>query len=56
MNKKDVNKFTVWQFLSQKERDELIKKYDIKTYERLRELLLESIRININNVKENIKK
>ena len=55
MNKKDVNKFTVWQFLSQKERDKLIKKYDIKTYERLRELLLESIRININNVKENIK-
>lgn len=55
MNKKDVNKFTVWQFLSQKEKDKLIKKYDIKTYERLRELLLESIRININNVKENIK-
>ena len=55
MNKKDVNKFTVWQFLSQKERDKLIKKYDIKTYERLRELLLESIRININNVKEDIK-
>lgn len=55
MNKKDVNKFTVWQFLSQKERDILIKKYDIKTYERLRELLLEAIRININNVKENIK-
>ena len=55
MNKKDVNKFTIWQFLSQKERDKLIKKYDIKTYERLRELLLESIRININNVKEDIK-
>ena len=55
INKKDVNKFTVWSFLSQKERDKLIKKYDIKTYERLRELLLESIRININNVKENIK-
>ena len=55
MNKKDVNKFTVWSFLSQKERDKLIKKYDIKTYERLRELLLEAIRININNVKENIK-
>ena len=55
MNKKDVNKFTVWQFLNQKERDKLIKKYDIKTYERLRELLLESIRININNVKEDIK-
>ena len=56
MNKKDVNKFTVWQFLSQKERDKLIKKYDIKTYERLRELENEAIRININNVKENIKK
>ena len=55
INKKDVNKFTVWSFLSQKERDKLIKKYDIKTYERLKELLLESIRININNVKENIK-
>ena len=55
MSKEDVNKFTVWQFLSQKERDKLIKKYDIKTYERLRELLLEAIRININNVKENIK-
>ena len=56
MNKKDVNKFTVWSFLSQKERDKLIKKYDIKTYERLRELENEAIRININNVKENIKK
>ena len=56
MNKKEVNKFTVWSFLSQKERDKLIKKYDIKTYERLRELENEAIRININNVKENIKK
>ena len=56
MNKKDVNKFTVWPFLSQKERDKLIKKYDIKTYERLRELLLESIRINTNNVKEDARK
>ena len=53
MNKNEVNKFTVWQFLSQKEKDELIKKYDIKTYERLRELLLEAININ---VKESIKK
>ena len=56
MNKKDVNKFTVWQFLSQKERDKLIKKYDIKTYERLRELENEAIRININNVKEDARK
>ena len=55
MNKKDVNKFTVRQFLSQKERDTLIKKYDIKTYERLRELENEAIRINTNNVKEDIK-
>ena len=55
MNKKDVNKFTVWSFLSQKERDKLIKKYDIKTYERLRELENEAIRININSVKESIK-
>ena len=56
MDLKDVEQFSVWKYLTQKERDKLIKKYDIKTYERLRELLLEAIRININNVMEDARK
>lgn len=54
IEEKDVEQFSVWRYLTQKERDRLIKKYDIKTFERLRELEHEAIRINIeNSLKEN---
>ena len=46
---RDIEQFLVWRYLTQKERDYLVKKYDIKTFERLRELEHESIRICANN-------
>lgn len=49
MDLKDVEQFLVWQYLNQKEREKLIKKYDIKTFQRLRELENEAIRICANN-------
>ena len=57
IEEKDVEQFSVWRYLTQKERNYLIKKYDIKTFERLRELEHEAIRINIeNSLKTNYKK
>ena len=49
---KDVEQFLVWQYLNQKERNYLIKKYDIKTFQRLRELENESIIISMNNLED----
>lgn len=54
IEEKDVEQFSVWKYLTKKEKERLIKKYDIKTFERLRELEHEAIRINIeNSLKEN---
>ena len=49
IDKNDVEKFSVWRYLTAKEKDRLIVKYDIKTYERLRELEHEAIRINVES-------
>ena len=49
---KDVEQFLVWKYLNQKERDYLTKKYDIKTFQRLRELENESIIISMNNLED----
>ena len=49
---KDVEQFLVWQYLNQKERNYLIKKYDIKTFQRLRELENESMIISMNNLED----
>ena len=52
MDLKDVEQFLVWKYLNQKERDYLIKKYDIKSFQRLRELENESIIISMNNLED----
>ena len=52
MDLKDIEEFSVWKYLTQKERNYLIKKYDIKDFKRLRELENEAIRICANNVLE----
>ena len=49
---RDVEQFLVWIYLSQKERERLIKKYDIKTFQRLRELENESIILSMNNLED----
>ena len=49
---KDVEQFLVWKYLNQKERNYLIKKYDIKTFQRLRELENESMIISMNNLED----
>lgn len=54
IEEKDIEQFSVWKYLTKKEKERLIKKYNIKTFERLRELEHEAIRINIeNSLKEN---
>ena len=52
INLKDVEQFLIWKYLSQKERDKLIKKYDIKTFQRLRELENEAIIISMTNCED----
>ena len=52
MDLKDVEQFLVWIYLNQKERNYLIKKYDIKTFQRLRELENEAIIISMNNLED----
>ena len=52
MDLKDVEQFLVWKYLNQKERDYLIKKYDIKSFQRLRELENESILVSMNNLED----
>ena len=48
IDKKDVDKISAWRYLSPKEIDRLCKKYEIVTYEKLRELQREAIRYNTN--------
>lgn len=48
IDKKDVYKISIWRYLTQIERDRLIKKYEIVTFEKLRELQHEAIKINTN--------
>ena len=52
MDLKDVEQFLVLQYLNQKERDKLIKKYDIKSFKRLRELENEAILVSMNNLED----
>ena len=54
INKNDAEKISVWNYLTQKERDRLIVKYDIKTFKKLSELEQEVIRMHVER-KENAK-